>query len=92
MRNQVEFQVWRIDDNTFECDGKAELADLEPHLGFAVQSEDYETAAGLALNLFGRIPTQGATVTYKGWRIQVLEMARHRIARLRFHRLAKQTR
>ena len=92
MRNQVEFQVWRIDDNTFECDGKAELADLEPHLGFPVQSEEYETAAGLALNLFGRIPTQGATVTYKGWRIQVLEMARHRIARLRFHRLTKHAR
>jgi len=87
LRNQHAFAILKAGEGIYECDGKANIHDLELTFGIPLPpNPEFETAAGLALTLFGRVPRTGASLHYRGWRIKVLEMANHRIARLRFTR------
>ncbi|MBQ6471141.1 MAG: CBS domain-containing protein [Victivallales bacterium] len=87
LRNQHAVAILQAGEGIYECDGKANIHDLEQTIGIPLPPDpEFETAAGLALTLFGRVPRPGASLHYRGWRIKVLEMANHRIARLRFTR------
>ena len=54
-----------------------------PDLGVDLPEGPYATVAGLALDRLGRIPEGGETVTVHGWSLEVLEVDRHTIERLR---------
>jgi putative hemolysin len=54
-----------------------------PDLGVDLPEGPYATVAGLALDQLGRIPEGGETVTVDGWSLEVLEVDRHTIERLR---------
>jgi putative hemolysin len=54
-----------------------------PDLGVDLPEGPYATVAGLALDRLGRIPEGGETVTVDGWSLEVLEVDRHTIERLR---------
>ena len=84
LRNQSTLPIRHISEGVFECDGKADIHDLADTLGITIDNDGYETAAGLALKLFGRIPSKGSSVHFKGYEIRVLEVAGHRISKLRF--------
>jgi putative hemolysin len=56
-----------------------------PDLGVDLPEGPYATVAGLALDRLGRIPEGGETVTVDGWSLEVLEVDRHTIERLRLH-------
>jgi CBS domain containing-hemolysin-like protein len=51
--------------------------------GFAMPDGEYETLAGFLLDRFGRIPQVGAITEHDGWRFEVVEMARLRVAAIR---------
>lgn len=87
LRNQSRLSVRRVADGVYECDGKADVHELATALGISIDNDGYETAAGLVLKLLGRIPVKGSTVTFSGYEIRILEVARRRISRLRFTRL-----
>jgi CBS domain containing-hemolysin-like protein len=44
---------------------------------------EYETLAGFVLDRLGRIPDVGDQFSYDGWLIEIVEMDRRRVARLR---------
>lgn len=46
------------------------------------EDEDFETVAGFVTDRFGHIPRVGEQFTWNGWRFEVLEMGRHRVARI----------
>jgi CBS domain containing-hemolysin-like protein len=51
--------------------------------GFALPEGDYETVAGFVLDRLGRIPAEGDGFESGGWRIEVAEMDRLRVAFVR---------
>jgi len=51
--------------------------------GFVVPDGPYETLAGFALDRLQRIPVEGEIFTHDGWRLEVVEMDRLRIATIR---------
>ena len=53
--------------------------------GLLMPEGEYETLAGFVLDRLGRIPPIGAAVEHLGWRIEVLEMDRLRVASVRVH-------
>lgn len=75
-----------VSPHLFECDGKADIRDIEEHLGFTIANQGYETAAGLVLKLAGRIPQAGDRFSFENWFIDVLDVRRHRVVKLRFTR------
>lgn len=64
-------------------DGMLHHDELEELTGFELPEGEWETLAGFLLAIFQRIPDEGDSVDYEGWRFEVLEMARRRIARVR---------
>ena len=53
------------------------------------EDRDYSTAAGLVLDLTGRLPLVGDHVNWQGWRIEVVDLDGRRIDKLLVNRLPR---
>jgi putative hemolysin len=62
-----------------------------PDLGIALPEGPYATVAGLILDRLGRIPSSGEAVEVDRWRLEVLEVVRNAITRVRLVPLADPT-
>ena len=69
-------------DGSIVLPGQFPVHDL-PDLGVSLPEGPYATVAGLILNRLGRIPAEGDAVEVDRWRLQVLEMERRAIVRVR---------
>ena len=76
-----------LEGGAFECDGKTSIEVLGDALGFVIDREGFDTAAGLLLKLAGRIPAEGERFRFDDYEIEVVKVVKHRLARLRFRRV-----
>lgn len=82
-----ENDVLHLEDGSYVIDGSYPIDDLEDMIGFEVaEAEECETAGGLLLALFDRIPDEGDTISVehdgKLATFTVLDMDRHRIDKI----------
>jgi CBS domain containing-hemolysin-like protein len=76
-----------IDDEgrgLYSADGAARTDQLQ-RVGLRVPHGPYETLAGLVATELGRIPAVGDSVEVAGWRLDVVDAAGHRAARVLLH-------
>ncbi|MFE5023362.1 hemolysin family protein [Streptomyces sp. NPDC056656] len=76
-----------IDDEgrgLYSADGAARTDQLQ-RVGLRVPDGPYETLAGLVATELGRIPAVGDSVEVAGWRLDVVDAAGHRAARVLLH-------
>lgn len=77
-------------DGSYLVDGLASLSQLEETLHVEPpEGARFHTVAGLALEVFGRIPTEGETARLDEWTIEVIDMDGRRIDKLLFKRELK---
>lgn len=71
----------RRDDGTLLLDGLFSADELKRELGLAAlpAEGEYHTLAGLLLHLFRRLPREGESIGYEGWRFEVVDMDGRRI-------------
>jgi putative hemolysin len=69
-------------DGSLVLPGAFPVHDL-PDLGIDLPEGDYATVAGLVLERLGRIPDRGETVDVDRWRLEVLEVDRNAITKVR---------
>lgn len=66
------------DDGSWLLDGHIPIPDLKDRLGLdAVPEEDkgrYHTLSGMLMLLTGRLPSEGDTETWEGWRFEIVDM------------------
>jgi putative hemolysin len=74
--------VQRQPDGSMLLAGSFPVHDL-PDLGVELPEGPYTTIAGLVLARLGHLPVPGETVQVDGWRLEVLEVQRRAITRLR---------
>jgi CBS domain containing-hemolysin-like protein len=72
----------------FEVDGRADVESVEKAVGFSLalpeEGDDFDTAAGLAVALVGRVPQRGEVLRHPGGvDIEVLDADPRRVKRLR---------
>jgi len=71
-------------DNAFLFDGSVHLRDLETQMHWDLPRDGgVETLAGFLLTRLGKIPTGGESLDYGDRRFTVVEMAGHRISKIR---------
>lgn len=70
-------------DGTFVFSGKVNFDDLCDRLGVQIEGEGFETVGGYLLTQVGRVPTVGERFELDGLRIEVVEVERRRIKRVR---------
>lgn len=73
------------DEGIYAVSGSLHRDEVREACGFEFPDGDYETIAGFVLDQLQRIPVQGEIVRHDGWRLEVVEMDRRRIATLRLH-------
>ena len=74
-------------DGSFLVDGRTELDELEEKVGIeGPEDARFRTVAGLALEVFGRIPQDGDSAEFGSWIIEVMDMDGRRIDKLLFRR------
>jgi CBS domain containing-hemolysin-like protein len=67
---------------SYVLDGSLHPDEVATACGLRVPEGPYDTLAGFALVRFDRVPAEGDGFDYDGWRLEVVEMDRRRIARL----------
>ncbi len=71
-------------DGGYVVDGQVSVHDLATEIGFPVpRRRDYETVGGLVMHLARGVPAAGASFTWCGWRLKVLEADATRVSRVR---------
>jgi putative hemolysin len=73
--------VRKLGDGSLSIDGTMPAYELEECLGKLPPGE-FDTAAGMAFALFGRIPAAGERVSWEGWEFEVAKMQDRRVARI----------
>jgi CBS domain containing-hemolysin-like protein len=68
---------------TYELPGTLHPDEVREACGFDMPEGEYETIAGFVLDRLGRIPAVGDRFDFDGWLIEVVEMDRRRVARVR---------
>lgn len=71
-------------DGSWLVDGRASIENLRDELGIEETSDEYHTAAGLALEKLARIPVEGDHFVVGDWRVEVIDMDSKRIDKLLF--------
>jgi CBS domain containing-hemolysin-like protein len=71
---------------TFVFSGKVSVDEVRDRLGIEIQREGFETVGGFLLSHLGRMPYLGEQFDVDGLSVEVLEVERRRITKVRVHR------
>jgi putative hemolysin len=80
-RLDEEGAIVRRGDGSMLMDGMLAIDEVKLTLGLdsVPEEESYHTLAGFILAQLGRVPAEGETVAYGGWRFEVVDMDGQRI-------------
>ena len=73
-------------DGVFVFDGKVAVDEVKDRLGVRIEREGFETVGGYLLAHLGRMPYVGETFEVDGLAVEVIEVERRRITRMRVQR------
>jgi putative hemolysin len=79
--------IVRREDGSMLMDGMLAVDEVKLTLGIdnLPDEEDYHTLAGFILAQLGRVPGEGASFVYGGWRFEVVDMDGRRIDKVLVH-------
>lgn len=78
----------REGDERFWVSARLTLDELDDLLGTSLRRDDVSTVGGLIYELLGRVPRAGEELRVEGFRVVVERVARRRVQRVYFERLA----
>lgn len=78
---EQEQEIVKIDENTWKIAGSADMEDVEEALQVKLEEGEYNTFAGMILDVLGTVPDDGAAVELEtqGLKIKVTKIVEHRI-------------
>ncbi|MDR2601413.1 MAG: hemolysin family protein [Spirochaetaceae bacterium] len=71
--------VVRLSENSFLCDGRVNLEDLNEELDLRIPTEDFDTLGGFVFNLFGKIPVRYEKASFSGCDFIIQDMEGRKI-------------
>lgn len=85
----------RRDDGSWLMDATLPIMELKELLELDElpheEDADFQSLGGLVMTYFGRIPREGDTFDYEGWRFEVIDMDRHRVDKVLVARVVADT-
>ncbi len=83
-----EVEIVPVGDDAWRVSGKASVDDVNDVLGAELPDEEWDTLAGLVLDLFQRIPKEGESTEFQGLRFTAEVVQGRRVAKVLITRLA----
>jgi CBS domain containing-hemolysin-like protein len=77
-----EPDVVEVGDGVYRVSGKASIDDVNEFLGAELPDEEWDTVAGLILDLFGKIPDVGEDTVFQGLKFEVEDVQGRRVAKV----------
>lgn len=87
-RDKEMRKLLQVADQVYDCDGKLEIRQLTNELDMEFDDPDFETVGGLLMKLAGKIPTPGQRFSCQGYEIEVLDVVKRRVGRVRFRKMS----
>ncbi len=85
----IRKELWEKEgDDAWVISGRMETEDLNELLGLSLSPDEFETAGGFVLHLFGMLPQRGEAVVFAGYRFLVVKVGPARILSIRVTREA----
>ncbi len=81
-------EIVALAPGSYLVDGRTSLDALSEALGTQFVHEEVTTVGGLVYSALGRVPVAGERLELSGWRVDVDQVVRRSIRRLRFERMA----
>ena len=78
--DREEPEVLELGDGVYRVSGKASIDDVNELLGTELPDEEWDTVAGLLLDLLGRMPESGEETTFRGLNLKAERVQGRRIA------------
>ena len=79
--------VLRNPDGSVVFSGKVDIDEMKQRLSVHIEREGFETVGGFLLTRLGRVPAVGERFDVDGLRVEILEVERRRIHKVRLARL-----
>src|SRR4029077_19867692 len=89
IRDEYDVESETVTDEgngTFVFSGKVSVDEVRDRLGVDIEREGFETVGGYLLAHLGRMPYVGETFEVDGLEVEVLEVERRRIPKVRLRR------
>jgi CBS domain containing-hemolysin-like protein len=80
--DREEPELVEVGDGRYRVSGKASIDDVNDLLDVDLPDEEWDTVAGLLLDLFGRIPKSGDEVSFRGLSFTAEEVQGRRISKV----------
>ncbi|CAM3123200.1 hemolysin family protein [Rariglobus hedericola] len=83
------------DDGSWLVDGAMDVDEFKRLFSFGAlpgeEDDDYETVGGFVLDRLGHIPVESESISWGGWKFEVVDMDRHRVDKLLLAKLPPAT-
>ncbi|MBI3649129.1 MAG: HlyC/CorC family transporter [Actinobacteria bacterium] len=80
--DREEPELVEVGEGVYRVSGKASIDDVNEFLDVELPDEEWDTVAGLVLDIFGRIPKGGEKVSFRGLEFTAEEVQGRRIAKV----------
>jgi CBS domain containing-hemolysin-like protein len=87
--DREEPEMVQVGDGVYRVSGKVSVDDVNELLDAELPDEEWDTVAGLVLDLFGRIPKEGERVPFQGLAFTAEEVKGRRIAKILIERVSE---
>ena len=72
-------EISKTGDQVYEVTGQTKLDEIEEHLGFTIETDDYDSIAGHVIHLLGHIPSEGETAEDEFAEYKVIKVEKNRV-------------
>jgi CBS domain containing-hemolysin-like protein len=80
-------EIIAAEDGSYLVDGSAEIRKVELLFDREVHADDFSTVAGLIIREFGRVPSAGERLEFKGLEFEVVAADNKRVTRVRLRKI-----
>ncbi len=77
-----EEDVIRVDKNTFNCDARGDIEEINAKLNINLPVENVDTIGGFVYNLFGKIPQKDDQISYQNIDFKILNIEKNIVGRI----------
>jgi len=80
--DEEEEEIIRVDKNTYNCDARCDIEELNEKLSVSLPSDNVDTLGGFVYNLFGKIPAKDEIASYENIDFKIYNINKNIIERI----------